>query len=49
MGSAILNSYLVVFIKDTLDKIYRLEKVAATPSTVEYFETILLYSGNLNF
>lgn len=43
IGHNVLNHYVTLFTKGTNDNIYRLENKGT------YFETILLFSGNLNF
>lgn len=49
IGSAVLNQYFVLFthVSDTVDNIYRLEKMKDS-SNKEYFEVVLLFTGNLN-
>ena len=49
IGSAVLNQYFVLFthVSDTVDNIYRLEKMKDS-SNKEYFELVLLFTGNLN-
>lgn len=43
LGQNVLNNYVTLFTKGTNDNIYRLENKGT------YFETLLLFSGNLNF
>lgn len=43
LGQNVLNNYITLFTKGTNDNIYRLENKGT------YFETLLLFSGNLNF
>ena len=43
LGQNVLNNYVTLFTKGTKDNIYRLENKGT------YFETLLLFSGNLNF
>lgn len=43
IGYNVLNEYLTLFSKGDTDNIYRLE------NKEDYFETVLLFSGNLNF
>lgn len=43
LGQYVLNNYVTLFTKGTNDNIYRLENKGT------YFETLLLFSGNLNF
>nr|DAG94142.1 MAG TPA: stabilization protein [Crassvirales sp.] len=43
LGNNVLNNYITLFTKGTKDNIYRLENKGT------YFETITLFSGNLNF
>ena len=43
LGQNVLNNYVTLFTKGTNDNIYRLENKGT------YFETLILFSGNLNF
>lgn len=43
LGQNVLNNYVTLFTKGAKDNIYRLENKGT------YFETLLLFSGNLNF
>ena len=43
IGYNVLNEYLTLFTTGDIDRIYRLENKG------DYFETILLFSGNMNF
>lgn len=43
LGQNVLNNYVTLFTKGANDNIYRLENKGT------YFETLLLFSGNLNF
>ena len=43
IGYNVLNEYLTLFTTGDTDRIYRLENKG------DYFETILLFSGNMNF